>query len=791
MSEVTLQVDKRQLSRAAKKRLNRRRWQRIRQALGAGGMWAMGFGAVAFISGLITYGAAVGFLPLSITSQTVSILLLVSLGFTIALAGMIALFVWRLWRQRRREEAGARLHIRVVVLFAIVAVVPSIMVAGFSAVTLNLGLQAWFSNRVGSVMEHSASVADAYLEEHRADIKGEAELMGTDLARALPLLDYNPKRFAEIAATQAFVRSLDEAVVFGLVGEIYGRGGRAPTKGAVQVPSQDILSALEPGKVRVVLDEDKARIMAVSRVGKGDHFLMLSRQVDPAVVQHAVRTRTAFEEYSRIDERRSTIQIGFAVFYIMVSLLVLLSAMWLGLWFAGRLVSPISDLIEGARRVRDGDFDARVEGRAADREIETLRRTFNTMASRLSQQTSELMQTNEVLDERRRFTEGVLAGVSAGVVGLDPYRRVTIINRSACSMLAQADEDLLDHYLEKAIPAFTPLIDEAFANPGKRVEGEVELTLQPTEPSDKAANNMMAAQSVRTVNVRAQVMLDGTGNIAGAIATFDDVTRLVSAQRMAAWGDVARRIAHEIKNPLTPIQLSAERLQRKYKKTIDDDKVFAQCTDTIIRHVGDIGRMVDEFSSFARMPQPVMRDEDVEDIAKQALFLHEVAHNHVTFSYDTEIQGPINLHCDRRLVAQATTNLLKNAIESIDGKREEGGFGPDETGHIAVSIVKQDGWIDLRVADNGKGLPEAERHKLTEPYVTTRSKGTGLGLAIVKKIMEDHRGEILLEDNFDPPAPGETAPRPNGAIVTLRFPSGVSSVVTHVNEGEGAVLKAV
>lgn len=784
MSDVTAQVDKRQLSRAAKKRLNRRRRQRLRQALGAGGMWAMGFGAIAFISGLITYGAAVGFLPLSITSQTVSIMLLVSLGFTIALAGMIALFVWRLWRQRRREEAGARLHIRVVVLFAIVAVVPSIMVAGFSAVTLNLGLQAWFSNRVGSVMEHSASVADAYLEEHRADIKGEASLMGTDLARALPLLDYNPKRFAEIAATQAFVRSLDEAVVFGLVGEIYGRGGRAPTPGAVQVPSQEILNELAPGTVRVVLDEEKARIMAVSRVGKGDHFLMLSRQVDAAVVQHAVRTRTAFEEYNRIDERRSTIQIGFAVFYIMVSLLVLLSAMWLGLWFAGRLVSPISDLIEAARRVRDGDFDARVEGRAADREIETLRRTFNTMASRLSKQTSELMQTNEVLDERRRFTEGVLAGVSAGVVGLDPYRRVTIINRSACSMLGQADDELLDQYLEKAIPAFTPLIDEAFANPGKRVEGEVELIQQP-DSTDRTTKMALQTQTVRTVNVRAQVMLDGTGNIAGAIATFDDVTRLVSAQRMAAWGDVARRIAHEIKNPLTPIQLSAERLQRKYRKTIDDDKVFAQCTDTIIRHVGDIGRMVDEFSSFARMPQPVMRDEDVEDIAKQALFLHEVAHNHVTFDYDSALSGPITLHCDRRLVAQAVTNLLKNAIESIDGKREEGGFGPDDMGNVSVSIVRHDGWLDLRVADNGKGLPDAERHKLTEPYVTTRSKGTGLGLAIVKKIMEDHRGEILLEDNFD------AALQPNGAVVTLRFPSGVGAVVTHVNDGEGAVLKAV
>lgn len=729
-------------------------------------MAAVAFGALAFISGLLTYGAAIGLLPFETTPKTVSILLMISIGFTVALALVIARLIFRLWRQSRKEASGARLHIRIVFLFSIVAVVPSIIVAGFSAATLNLGLQAWFSSRVGSVMENSAIVADAYLQEHRDTIESEARAMRVDLVRALPLLDYNPKRFAEITATQAFVRSLDEAVVFGLVGDVYGRGGRDLDSTSITLPPREALEELKPDDVRVVLDEEQSRVLALTRVGTDNRFLMLARAVDQAVVQHVVRTRSAFDEYRQIEDRRNTIQIGFAVFYILVSLLVLLSAMWMGLWFAGRLVSPISSLIDGASRVRDGDFDARVEGRAADREIETLRRTFNAMTSRLSRQTNELVQANAVLDERRRFTEGVLEGVSAGVVGLDPQRRVTLINLSGCKILGQSDTALLDKALDDVIPQFADLIHEAFDHPGDRIEGDVQLVRH--AEIDSAAQRGGAGASIN-IRVRAQAMIDDDGNITGAIATFDDMTRLVSAQRMAAWGDVARRIAHEIKNPLTPIQLSAERLRRKYRNEFEDDKVFTQCTDTIIRHVGDIGRMVDEFSSFARMPQPVISEEDLGDIAKQAIFLHEVAHTHISFSYDGDEDSPIIVDCDRRLVAQAMTNLLKNAVEAVDARLEADAAANDNpadtddviAGAINVSIDVSDLWVDVRVQDNGKGLPTADRSKLTEPYVTTRSKGTGLGLAIVKKVMEDHGGEILLQDNKGG----------IGATVVLRFPA--------------------
>jgi len=364
----------------------------------------------------------------------------------------------------------------------------------------------------------------------------------------------------------------------------------------------------------------------------------------------------------------------------------------------------------------------------------------------------------------------VLEGVSAGVMGLDANGRITLINRSACAMLGGVDTDYLDRPLDDAIPAFAELIADAFAHRGDRIAGEVQLR----EPLDNSGKEQASASSgMRTIQVRAQVMLDDSRRVTGAIVTFDDMTRLVSAQRMAAWGDVARRIAHEIKNPLTPIQLSAERLQRKYRTVFEDDKVFAQCTDTIIRHVGDIGRMVDEFSSFARMPLPVMASEDLGDIAKQSVFLHEVAHTHIKFGFETDSDdGQVRVECDRRLIAQAMTNLLKNAVESIDGRKEAEGDDVEVEGQIDVSILRSPDWVDIRVRDNGKGLPAEDRNKLTEPYVTTRSKGTGLGLAIVKKIMEDHGGTVLLEDNIERAAqPENGVMKQAGATVILRFPA--------------------
>jgi two-component system nitrogen regulation sensor histidine kinase NtrY len=428
----------------------------------------------------------------------------------------------------------------------------------------------------------------------------------------------------------------------------------------------------------------------------------------------------------------------------MVALVVLLAAIWSGLWAANRLVRPISDLIEAAGRVSEGDLTAQVWVGRDDDELGRLGLAFNRMTQQLSAQRGDLMAAGRLNEIRRRFTETVLSGVSAGVIGIDGEGRITIINRAAARLLDAAPEDLETSHYSEAVPELAPLILRAMSEPAGRAGGEVTL---------KRAGSPRAL-SVQVTSER--------GSADGFVVTFDDITDLVSAQRTAAWADVARRIAHEIKNPLTPIQLSAERLKRKYSSEIvTDPEVFQQCTDTIVRQVGDIGRMVDEFSSFARMPTPVMRRENAQELLQQAVFLQRVANPGITFSTAAP-KEPVHFEGDGRLISQALTNVLKNAGEGIAARIAK---GDDEPGRITIAVQapnRETGGASFafKVTDNGIGLPPEHRHRLTEPYVTTRAKGTGLGLAIVRKIMEDHGGDITLADVEG----GE------GAEVTLTFP---------------------
>jgi two-component system nitrogen regulation sensor histidine kinase NtrY len=424
-----------------------------------------------------------------------------------------------------------------------------------------------------------------------------------------------------------------------------------------------------------------------------------------------------------------------------VSLLILLAAIWLGLWAANNLVRPISKLIGAAERVSRGDLKVRVEVDRDDDEMGTLARAFNRMTADLDSRRTELMRANRQLDERRRFTEAVLAGVSAGVVGFDGEGRVTLVNRAAARLLNAEPEELEGRHYAEAMPELSGIVRRALHEPMARANGEATLRRGGT---------------LRSLSV--QVASEEGAGEAGFIATFDDITDLVSAQRTAAWADVARRIAHEIKNPLTPIQLSAERLKRKYAGEVSSDpEVFRQCTDTIIRQVGDIGRMVDEFSSFARMPSPKMRPEIAQELVQQAVFLQRAAHPQTEFEILGEMR-PVRFECDGRLVSQALINVLKNAGEAIEARTAA---GADERGHVAVTVTVESSRVLFRVTDNGIGLPQTERHRLTEPYVTTRAKGTGLGLAIVRKIVEEHGGEIqILDRENDEP----------GAEVRLAFP---------------------
>jgi two-component system nitrogen regulation sensor histidine kinase NtrY len=454
-------------------------------------------------------------------------------------------------------------------------------------------------------------------------------------------------------------------------------------------------------------------------------FLVTGHAVDLRVLDYINSIDSAGSFYAGIEHLMQRGQLIIFLVCGAITLLMLLAAMWLAILFASRLTAPIGGLMAVAERVRGGDLTARVEEGPPNDELGQLARSFNRMASQIEQQRGELVDANKELDTRRRLTDAVLAGVSAGVLSVDGTGTVTRSNRSALELLALPEDGVLGRPLTGLMPELAPLVAQAAERPDRVTQGQIEILQRGTR---------------RILLVRISAASD-----AGAVITFDDVTDLMSAQRMAAWGDVARRIAHEIKNPLTPIQLSAERLKRRYLKQIKEDpETFSICTDTIIRQVGDIGRMVDEFSSFARMPRPTVQPEDAKQLCQQALFLQRSGNPEIRY-VATLPDHPVPLSCDRRQVAQVLTNILKNAAEAIEGRDGTPGTALPP-GEITLTLRDTDATVSIVTEDNGRGLPKQGRERLTEPYMTTRSKGTGLGLAIVKKIMEDHGGYLALDD---------------------------------------------
>jgi two-component system, NtrC family, nitrogen regulation sensor histidine kinase NtrY len=694
------------------------------------------------LSGLGTYLAWTGVSPHGPNPRFVLILLVVDLILLLALGAVIARQLVRLWVERRSGSAGSRLHLRFVALFSLVAVAPAIVTAVFSAAFFHLGIQSWFSDSVRTVVRESLAVAEAYVAEHRETIRADILAMANDLSREAPQLARNPQLFNRVLQTQAALRSLSEATVFDSTGRILARTALSLTAAFETVPL-DAVSRANDGEIVVFSDEDEDQVHALIRLERFlDAYLYVGRFVDAKVLNHAEKTREVVAQYEALEGARSGVQLTAALIFMVVALLLLVVAVWMGLVFANRLVRPITALVVAAERVRQGELDARVAEVGDDDEIATLSRAFNRMTHQLASQRAELVEANRQLDRRRRFTEAVLAGVSAGVIGLDRQGRITLPNRSAAELLGAGEEDLVGRMLEEAAPELAPVLEEARSRPDRFAERQVTI-----------------ARGGRRRTLIARVAGEvGQGDSRGYVATLDDVTDLMTAQRTAAWADVARRIAHEIKNPLTPIQLSAERLRRKYGREVTTDpEVFAQCTDTIIRQVGDIGRMVDEFSAFARMPAPVFKQEDLRQLVRQNVFAQQVAHPEIEYAVELP-EAPTPLRCDARQVAQVLTNLLKNAAEAIEGRPVPADGGEPPRGQIAVRVLDRAGEVVVEVADNGRGLPAEHRDRLTEPYVTTRMKGTGLGLAIVRKIMEDHGGRLSLED-------GEGG----GAKVTLTF----------------------
>jgi two-component system nitrogen regulation sensor histidine kinase NtrY len=700
---------------------------------------------LALLSALVTFLVLTGLTPILPTHEVVVTVLLANALTVTLLVSIIGWEIGQIVLARRRGSAGARLHVRIVGLFSVIAATPAILVAVVASITLDRGLDRWFSTRTRAVIENSLSVAEAYVREHAELIRGDIGAMAFDLSRAKPLFDQDRSRFREFLNAQASGRGLPTAMVIDKdLNRIETVGVNEDKK--YSLPPPDTLREITPTEPRIALVPDTDEVAAIVKLTNyPDYYLYVSRPLIPRVLEQLRETQASVAEYASLESRRMGVQIAFALMYTVIALIVLLSAVWIGLTFANRLVAPIRRLIGAANLVSTGNLYVQVPVRKAEGDLARLGETFNKMTQELRTQRDDLVRAHDVMDSRRRFTEAVLAGASAGVIGVDAQERIRILNRSAEKLIGHAETDVLGRSVEEVVPELAPLLATARIGPQRLVTGQMTLT-----------------RNGRDRNVSVRVTTEQSPDAQhGYVITLDDITELVTAQRSSAWADIARRIAHEIKNPLTPIQLSAERLKRKYGKVIVEDRaIFEQCTDTIVRQVDDIKRMVDEFSRFARMPKPVMIEEDVADAVRQVIFLMQVAHPDIAFDV-TLAEEPMPARFDRRLISQALTNIVKNAAEAVGAVPAE----EARQGRIGVEVTRagEEIWID--VIDNGIGLPKENRQRLLEPYVTTREKGTGLGLAIVERILEEHGGGIELNDAPDVAKGG------SGAWMRLRFAS--------------------
>ena len=632
-----------------------------------------------------------------------------------------------LLQSRLQKQAGARLQTRIVGMIAITAAAPAFIVAVVATIALNQGLDQWFSERTRSMVESSRLVARSYMLEHAQVLRGDIIWIAEELEATRDTYITDPPRFQRILTALATTRSLPLTALVNRAGEtvmraqinVQGAMPRVPD-GVLDLAGEGMPTPISPGASNLVGAVVKLR-------GYADLYLFVARPVDPEVLEYVRLTDENITEYRLYDSNRLVFQITFTLMYVGVAFVFLLAALWTGIALANGLVDPIRNLMIASNRVSSGDLDVQLPVPERRGDLHDLAVRFNKMTQQLRSQHAALRAASRTNEQRRQFTEAVVEGVSAGIIGLDAFGRITLVNSRACAALGRDELDLMDQDLASIAPALAPIIERAQSARRGRVQDQIQLS---------------TGFDRRTYQVR--LTREGTMTESkGFVITLDDITELVAAQRNSAWADVARRIAHEIKNPLTPIQLSAERLRRRYaNKLVDDFDVFDKCISTIVRQVGDIGRMVDEFSSFARMPTAAIARADLSDTIRQAVFLESVRLPEVNIRAELP-DDPLYAQFDTRLISQALTNLIKNAVEAI----ENVGVTEIENPEVIVSAEKAGDEIVVSVSDNGKGWPDENRHQLLEPYMTTREKGTGLGLAIVAKIIEQHGGRIDLRDS--------------------------------------------
>jgi two-component system, NtrC family, nitrogen regulation sensor histidine kinase NtrY len=713
--------------------------------------------------GIITFLLLTGVGPVKLNPDLLNTLLWANAGLVFLMALMVLRQLWGLWRDYRMGTPGTGLHIRLISIFSVIAALPALLVAVFATVTLNRGLDSWFSERTRAIVESATVVAEDYLKNAIEATRSDVANINADLVQQRAFFDNDRQGFLQRVARHAALRNLSAIYIFDPKIQKVEINVAANKDIPFVVPPDDALLKADAGELVIIQPSPNGNIVRslIKLQNFSNHYLYVYRVVSPSVIDQLVKTRAAKAEYDALLVQRTGVQLTFALVYALVTLILLLAAIWMGLWFADRLVTPIIRLLNASRQVADGNFNAKVSTIDGPGDLMTLSRTFNMMTDQIRLHRDELVRTNEQLDDRRRFTEAMLAGVSAGVIGIDENKNISLLNRSAETLLGKPHDELLGRPLVEVEPEFAELYEQALARPSGNSEAQISTQINGRDVS------FFARMTTETSDTAEH----------GYVLTFDDITDLVSAQRNSAWSDIARRIAHEIKNPLTPIQLSAERLKRKYLKEIKSDPVvFEQCTDTIIRQVGDLGRIVDEFSSFARMPKAAPEANELYDTVRDATMLQRVSSSDIAI----EIHLPpetLRFDFDRRLITQAITNLVKNAREAVEVRLPlpEGELGRVQV-EAGLEETREGSKPFVRVTDNGIGLPKDNRHRLAEPYMTTREKGTGLGLAIVKRIMEEHGGRLRLEDS----------PGGQGASVTLEFAVLEDAAGTIIRTLEGA-----
>lgn len=679
----------------------------------------------ALVIGGISFAILMGLTPIKPNEEATLALTGVNAISVLVLSGLIGREIHRIYAARVAGRAAARLHVRIVAMFALVAAIPAILVAIVASISLDVGLDRWFEIRTKTIINTSLSIAEAYVQENARNLQGTTLSMANDLDSARTVYNLDRNGFRDLMQQHVMGRALSGAVLMRADGSFEMSVDAPNNNFDIPPPPIEAVQTAVDGKPVLIPPLRQNIVGAIIRLKQlPDLYLYTIRLVDPEVIRARQIVRANADEYRDLGNNRRTTQIAFAILYLGLALIIILSAIWTGIAVADRLVRPIRQLIGAADKVASGNMDAAVQVRATDGDVASLGDTFNKMVQQLKSQRNEILSARDDAEDRRRFSEAVLSGVTAGVLGVDPKGEIRVVNRSALTMLALPVSSAIGQNLSEVLP---------------HVGGVLETARQLGRAVYREQVTFFRAGAERTFNVQVTIEESGEENERSYVVTVDDITDLVQAQRSSAWADVARRIAHEIKNPLTPIQLSAERIRRRYGKVITEDReVFDQCTDTIIRQVGDIGRMVDEFSAFARMPKPELKLVDLREALHEASFLVEVSRSEISFERDFSAT-PLKGQFDSRLLSQAFGNIIKNAAEAIEGAERHDGV-------IRVEARREGSIIHVDVMDNGKGLPRENRQRLLEPYMTTREKGTGLGLAIVKKIVEDHGGHLELHD---------------------------------------------